>query len=165
MGDPSDLRYSDIKVSNTSNASLGSNVSTTNVTGGITVSVGAVFDDNGFSNDFIGDMINSGTFNTSGTNVFLGEITSSGTIAASGSIDLSGDFTNSGTFTSTGCNINISGDWNNTGTYTYFSGDNVTFDGVGTSTITGATDWYELTADKHWVTVTAEHKIFMVFWI
>ena len=25
MGDPSDLRYSDIKVSNTSNASLGSN--------------------------------------------------------------------------------------------------------------------------------------------
>ena len=155
MGDPSDLRYSDIKVSNTSNASLGSNVSTTNLTGGITVSVGAVFDDNGFSNELIGDMINSGTFNTSGTNVFLGEITSSGTIAASGSIDLSGDFTNSGTFTSTGCNINISGDWNNTGTYTYFSGDNVTFDGAGTSTITGATDWYELTADKIGLTVTS----------
>ena len=154
MGDPSDLRYSDIKVSNISNASLGSNVTTTNVTGGITVSVGSVFDDNGFSNDFIGDMINSGTFNTSGTNVFLGEITSSGTIAASGSIDLSGDFTNSGTFTSSGSNINIAGNWNNTGTYTFFSGDNVIFDGAGTSTITGATDWYELTADKIGLTVT-----------
>ena len=47
------------------------------------------------------------------------------------------------------------GDWNNTGTYTYFSGDNVTFDGAGTSTITGATDWYELTADKIGLTVTS----------
>jgi len=130
MGDPSDLRYSDIKVSNTSNASLGSNVSTTNLTGDLTILAGGVFNDGGFSNVFIGDLTNSGTIN------------------ASGSIDLTGDFTNSGTFTSTGCNINISGDWNNTGTYTYFSGDNVTFDGAGTSTITGATDWYELTADK-----------------
>ncbi|MDC0338877.1 PKD domain-containing protein [Flavobacteriales bacterium] len=137
MGDPSDLRYSDIKVSNTSNATLGSNVSTTNVTGGIAVSVGAVFDDNALSNVFIGDIVNSGTINAAGT------------------IDLSGDFTNSGTFTSAGCDINISGDWNNTGTYTYFSGDNVTFDGAGTSTITGATDWYELTADKIGLTVTS----------
>ena len=70
------------------------------------------------------------------------------TMVRSGSLDFSGDFTNSGTFTSSGCNINLAGNWNNTGTYTFFSGDNVTFDGAGTSTITGATDWYELTADN-----------------
>ena len=131
MGDASDFRYSDIQVSNTDNASIGlSAVSATNVTGDITVSVGAVFDDNALSNVFIGDIINLGTIN------------------ASGSIDLSGNFTNSGTFTSAGCNINIAGNWNNTGTYTYFSGDNVIFNGGGISTITGATDWYELTVDK-----------------
>jgi hypothetical protein len=110
---------------------LGSASASVNFTGDLTISAAGVFNDGGFANVFVGDITNAGTYNGSGT------------------IDLTGDFTNSGTFTSSGCNINIEGDWDNTGgTYTYFSGDNFTFDGALASTITGATDWYELTADN-----------------
>ena len=92
---------------------------------------GGVFNDAGSGTAVHGDVTNAGTYN-----------------GQSGSLDISGDFTNSGTFTSSGFNINLEGNWNNTGTYTFFSGDNFTFDGAGTSTITGATDWYELTANN-----------------
>ena len=175
--DPTDLRYADIQISNSSAVALESALSSANVTGNLTISFGGVFDDAGFTNSFTGNIVNSGTYNGTGTinltgnltisvggvvndggagNVFNGDITNAGTYnAISGSLDISGNFTNSGIFNSSGCNINLAGDWNNTGTYSYFSGDNFTFDGAGISTITGATDWYELTADKIGLTVTS----------
>jgi hypothetical protein len=129
--DPTDLIYSDIQVSNPGGVTLESASASANFTGDLTISAGGLFIDGGFSNVFIEDIINTGIYDGSGT------------------IDLRGDFTNSGTFASSGCNINIEGNWDNTGgTYTYFFGDNFTFDGAGISTISGATDWYELTAAK-----------------
>ena len=168
--DPTDLRYADLQISNVSNVTLESGLSSTNVTGNLTISSGGVFDDGGFTSSFSGDITNAGTYFGSGVLTLTGNLTNSvggvvndagsGTVingdianvgtynGQSGSLDVSGDFTNSGTFTSSGFNINLEGDWNNTGTYTYFSGDNVTFDGSALSTITGATDWYELTTNK-----------------
>ena len=167
--DPSDLIYSDILIS--SSVALGSALSSANVTGNLTISAVGVFDDGGFANSFTGDIANAGTYNGFGSinltgnltisvggfvnaagdgNVINGDITNAGTYnAISGSFDVSGDFTNSGIFNSSGCNINLEGNWDNTGgTYAPSEGDNVTFDGAVPSTITGATDWYELTADN-----------------
>ena len=169
--DPTDLRYADIQISNSSAVALESALSSANVTGNLTISFGGVFDDAGFTNSFTGNIVNSGTYNGTGTmnltgnltisvggvfndggagNVFNGDITNAGTHnASSGSLDVSGNFTNSGIFNSSGCNINLEGNWDNTGgTYTPASGDNFTFDGSALSTITGATDWYELTINK-----------------
>jgi PKD repeat protein len=169
--DPSDLIYSDIQISNSSAVAIGSALSSANVTGNLTISAGGVFDDGGFANSFTGNIANAGTYNGAGAinltgnltisvggvvndggdgNVFNGDVTNAGTYnAISGSFDVSGDFTNSGIFNSSGCNINLEGNWDNTGgTYTPATGDNFTFDGAVISTITGATDWYELTADN-----------------
>ncbi|MDG2228346.1 MAG: hypothetical protein P8L20_11485, partial [Flavobacteriales bacterium] len=169
---PTDLRYADLQVSNSSEATLETGLSSTNVTGNVTISAGGVFNDGGNTSSFTGEITNEGTYNSVGSGaltltgnltnsvggvfndgglgtVVNGDVANAGTYnGQSGSLDISGDFTNSGTFTSSGFNINLAGNWNNTGTYTFFSGDNVIFDGAGTSTITGATDWYELTADK-----------------
>ena len=169
--DPTDLIYSDIQISNSSAVALESALSSANVTGNLTISAGGVFDDGGFTNSFTGDITNAGTYNGTGTmnltgnltisvlgvvndggsgNVFNGDITNAGTYnAISGSFDVSGDFTNSGIFNSSGCNINLEGNWDNTGgTYNPAIGDNFTFDGSALSTITGATNWYELTVNK-----------------
>jgi len=130
---PTDLRYSDIQVSNAAGVTFEEASSSADFTGDLTISAVGLFIDGGFDNVFIEDIINAGIYDASGT------------------IDMRGDFTNSGTFSSSGCNINIEGNWDNTGgTYSYFPGDNFTFDGTGgiTSTITGATNWYELTADS-----------------
>jgi len=169
--DPTDLIYSDIQISNSSAVALESALSSANVTGNLTITAGGVFDDGGFSNVFAGDITNAGTYNGTGTmnltgnltisvvgvvndggsgNVVNGDITNAGTYNAfSGSFDVSGDFTNSGIFNSSGCNINLEGNWDNTGgIYNPATGDNFTFDGSALSTITGATNWYELTVNK-----------------
>lgn len=119
--------------------------------GGVLTLASGVFNDGGFSIDYIGDISNPGTFINSGTINLTGSLINSGTFNASGTIDLSGDFTNSGTFTSSGCNINLQGDWDNTlGTYTYFDGDIVTFDGgfFLDQEISGTTSWFNLTVAK-----------------
>ena len=53
---PTDLRYADLQVSNVSNATLESGLSSTNVTGNLTISSGGVFDDGGFASSFTGEI-------------------------------------------------------------------------------------------------------------
>jgi len=166
----SDGGFSNVFTGDITNAGTYNGAGTMNLTGVLTNSLGGVFNDGGAGTVINGDITNAGTYVGSGALTLTGNLTNSvggvfndggsGTVingditnagsynGQSGSLDISGDFTNSGTFTSSGFNINIAGSWNNTGTYTYFSGDNVTFDGSALSTITGATNWYELTVNK-----------------
>jgi hypothetical protein len=71
--------------------------------------------------------------------IMAGAVTNIGALT----LTLTGDLTNSGTLNVTTGDINVAGDWSNSGTFTPGTGT-VTFDGIGVSTISGSTTFYDL---------------------
>jgi hypothetical protein len=78
------------------------------------------------------------------------ELTGSGTAELDDDIDIDGDITiGSGvTLDQNGYDMNIGKDWTNNGTASLSGSNTVTFDGIGSSHIYGATNFYDLTINK-----------------
>ncbi|MBN1597154.1 MAG: T9SS type A sorting domain-containing protein [Bacteroidales bacterium] len=125
----------DLKISRPNGATLSEGYT---ISGDIIVETGSSLDADSYTHTVGGNIINSGTFTTSGDISVGTDLYSSGSFNGSGAtLSVPGDLTNTGTFDATSTTITVGGNFTNDDTFDATSGS-MTFDGSSTQSILGS---------------------------